>query len=182
MSKWSICKSFSFCYGHRVWVQELNSEYSLNGKCKCRGKHGHEGEVVIHLTSNVLNDQSMVFDFVNLNFFKRFLDTELDHKMIYDIHDPSLNHFYPRLQDSLELKYYDDTGISWSIVNVSKISDLPVCVIEGYESLVLVDFVPTSENLSKWLFEIVQQKLTGYAIVEKVEFWETPKSCSTYSL
>ena len=53
---------------------------------------------------------------------------------------------------------------------------------EIYEGLVLVNFVPTSENLAKWIFDIVTEKLKGYAIVEKVEFHETPKTCSTYSI
>lgn len=27
---WQISKSFDFCYGHRVWAQELNPEFSNN--------------------------------------------------------------------------------------------------------------------------------------------------------
>ena len=51
-------------------------------------------------------------------------------------------------------------------------------ILEGF---FIVDFVPTSENLSKWLHYIVQHRLEEFNVkVQRVEFWETPKSRSTY--
>jgi 6-pyruvoyltetrahydropterin/6-carboxytetrahydropterin synthase len=45
-----------------------------------------------------------------------------------------------------------------------------------------VDFPPTSENLSKWMFDIVQKKMSELGIsVSKVTWHETPKSVSTYN-
>ena len=45
----------------------------------------------------------------------------------------------------------------------------------------MVDFVPTSENLSAWFLKIVQEKMNGLNIkVSKIEFLETPKSKSTF--
>ena len=42
---------------------------------------------------------------------------------------------------------------------------------EYYESFIIVDFIPTSENLSKWLCEIVNYKMSQIEIsVDKVEF------------
>ena len=53
--------------------------------------------------------------------------------------------------------------------------------LELYESYVVVDFVPTSENLSAWFLKIVQEKMNGLNIkVSKIEFLETPKSKSTF--
>jgi 6-pyruvoyltetrahydropterin/6-carboxytetrahydropterin synthase len=48
-----------------------------------------------------------------------------------------------------------------------------------YEGYIIVDFVPTSENLSKWLLEIVQEKMSKINIqVSHIEYFETPKSRS----
>jgi 6-pyruvoyltetrahydropterin/6-carboxytetrahydropterin synthase len=52
---------------------------------------------------------------------------------------------------------------------------------EYYESFFIVDFIPTSENLSKWVFDLVEPKMARIGVkVGEVEWWETPKSCSRY--
>ena len=53
---------------------------------------------------------------------------------------------------------------------------------EYYDGFLVVDFPPTSENLSKWMFDIVQKKMSELGIsVSKVTWHETPKSVSTYN-
>jgi hypothetical protein len=53
---------------------------------------------------------------------------------------------------------------------------------EYYESFFIVDFIPTSENLSKWVYELTTPKMAKLGVkVGEVEWWETPKSCSRYS-
>lgn len=48
-----------------------------------------------------------------------------------------------------------------------------------YEGYILVDFIPTSENLSAWFLQIAQNKMSKLDIkVSSVEFAETPKSKS----
>ena len=47
--KWEISKEFDFCYGHRVWSQTLNIDFSLDACLKCRHIHGHEGKVIVYL-------------------------------------------------------------------------------------------------------------------------------------
>lgn len=84
---WEIAKSFSFCYGHRVWSQKLDPELSVNGSCKCRHYHGHEARVEVGLRASCLAN-GMVTDFKNLTWLKEFLDTYLDHKFIVDTNDP----------------------------------------------------------------------------------------------
>jgi len=50
---------------------------------------------------------------------------------------------------------------------------------EMYEGFIIVDFVPTSENLSCWLLKIVQKKMALINIhVSHLEYFETPKSRS----
>ena len=92
---WKISKAFEFCYGHRVWSQELNPDYSLDPCLKCRHLHGHQGRIEVFLESSELNRGGMVTDFKHLNWFKQFLDDVLDHKFIIDIHDPFSNFASP---------------------------------------------------------------------------------------
>ncbi len=54
-------------------------------------------------------------------------------------------------------------------------------LLELYVSYIIVDFVPTSENISAWRYKIVQEKMDKLNIkVSKIEFLETPKSKSTF--
>ncbi|MEO6304488.1 MAG: 6-carboxytetrahydropterin synthase [Bacteroidia bacterium] len=179
MKKWVISKQFEFCYGHRVWNQILDSEFSIDSKCACRHLHGHQGTILINLKGEEL-ENGMVTDFKHLNWFKKWLDDTLDHKFIMDVNDPLFNHEVPDLDNKRVLINWDDKGFGTltGYKDMERISD---SVCEKYEGMVFVKFVPTSENLSKWLFEIVEEKMKKINVsVEKIEFFETPKSKSTY--
>ncbi|MCT7581495.1 6-carboxytetrahydropterin synthase [Aliarcobacter butzleri] len=171
--KWEISKEFDFCYGHRVWSQTLNIDFSLDVCLKCRHLHGHQGKVIVYLESNELNN-SMVTDFKHLNWFKAFLDDVLDHKFILDINDPLFSTLVPNIKKE-DLIKFDEGYFSINLTNFKNEE------LELYESYVVVDFVPTSENLSAWFLKIVQEKMNGLNIkVSKIEFLETPKSKSTF--
>ncbi|WP_323587901.1 6-carboxytetrahydropterin synthase [Aliarcobacter butzleri] len=171
--KWEISKEFDFCYGHRVWSQTLNIDFSLDACLKCRHLHGHQGKVIVYLESNELNN-SMVTDFKHLNWFKAFLDDVLDHKFILDINDPLFSTLVPNIKKE-DLIKFDEGYFSINLTNFKNEE------LELYESYVVVDFVPTSENLSAWFLKIVQKKMNGLNIkVSKIEFLETPKSKSTF--
>ncbi|MDK2047142.1 6-carboxytetrahydropterin synthase [Aliarcobacter butzleri] len=171
--KWEISKEFDFCYGHRVWSQTLNIDFSLDSCLKCRHLHGHQGKVIVYLESNELNN-SMVTDFKHLNWFKAFLDDVLDHKFILDINDPLFSTLVPNIKKE-DLIKFDEGYFSINLTNFKNEE------LELYESYVVVDFVPTSENLSAWFLKIVQEKMNGLNIkVSKIEFLETPKSKSTF--
>lgn len=173
---WEISKSFDFCYGHRVWSQELNPEFSLDPCLKCRHLHGHQGKVIVHLYSEQLHN-SMVTDFKHLNWFKAFIDDVLDHKFILDINDPLFDTLVPHCKKESD---FVECKEGYKLVNLDIIKDEPLHIKEMYEGFVIVDFVPTSENLSAWLLQIVQEKIEKLNVkVTKVEFLETPKSKST---
>jgi 6-pyruvoyltetrahydropterin/6-carboxytetrahydropterin synthase len=179
-SKWKISKQFDFCYGHRVHNQTLNADYSIDNRCVCRHLHGHQGKVLVYLTADTL-DRGMVTDFKHLNWFKKFLDDVLDHKFIIDRNDPMFRYIIPH-PPTLELgwKRFEE-GYEIVDPNFMKFIESE-SLIEVLEGFVVVDFVPTSENLSKWLFEIVQKKMRQIGIeTESVQFFETPKSQSIYS-
>ncbi|MCT7565523.1 6-carboxytetrahydropterin synthase [Aliarcobacter butzleri] len=171
--KWEISKEFDFCYGHRVWSQTLNIDFSLDACLKCRHLHGHQGKVIVYLESNELNN-SMVTDFKHLNWFKAFLDDVLDHKFILDINDPLFSTLVPNIKKEHLIKFEE----GYFSINLTNFKNEE---LELYESYVVVDFVPTSENLSAWFLKIVQEKMNGLNIkVSKIEFLETPKSKSTF--
>jgi 6-pyruvoyltetrahydropterin/6-carboxytetrahydropterin synthase len=174
--KWKISKEFDFCYGHRVWSQTLDTEFSLDGCLKCRHLHGHQGKILVYLEAEELKS-GMVTDFKHLNWFKRFIDDTLDHKFILDINDPLYSTLLPKAKKENLIK--NEKG--YYIVDLAKFKDEDEAIIELYEGYVLVDFVPTSENLSRWFLEIVQKKMSKLNIkVSHVEFLETPKSKSTF--
>lgn len=175
--KWNISKEFDFCYGHRVWSQTLNSDFSLDSCLMCRHLHGHQGKIIVHLESEKLNN-GMVTDFKHLNWFKKFLDDTLDHKFILDFNDPLFETLLPHYKNKTDLISFDE---GYKIFDLTKLKDAKTHLIEMYEGYIIVDFVPTSENLSAWLLNIVQKRMSKIDVkVSHVEFLETPKSKSTF--
>ena len=180
--KWTIDKSFDWCYGHRVWSQALNEDFTgSEGAClACRHLHGHQGKLKVLLQGDGL-ENGMVTDFKHLGWMKDFIDDVLDHKMIMDIHDPLISHEVPELcaGDDINLglcNVHDEGYYTPGMVELTKagVSD---AVYEKYEGMVFVDFVPTSENLAAWLLGIARKKMAKLGVdVVAVEFWETPKS------
>jgi 6-pyruvoyltetrahydropterin/6-carboxytetrahydropterin synthase len=119
----------------------------------------------------------MVTDFKHLNWFKKFLDDTLDHKFIIDINDPLYETLLPHYKDKKNFIQFDE---GYMIPDLNIIKNEPIHIQELYEGYVLVDFVPTSENLSAWLLKIVQKKMAKIGIkVSHLEYFETPKSRST---
>ncbi len=192
MKNWKISKEFGFDYGHRVWSQTLDKEYSLDENCICRHLHGHRGKVIVSLEANKLKN-GMVVDFKYLNWFKQFLDDVLDHKMILDVFDPIFNHevVFPLLSE--QKRYEDNNEFSenllvhkdekYYVINPEILDSIENQVIkEKYEGMVFVNFVPTSENLTKWFYEIIDEKMSKIGVrTASVELYETPKSRSIYT-
>ena len=192
MGKWVIDKQFSFCYGHRVWTQKLVADYCEKGDtaCKCRHLHGHEGLVHVFLEGDEL-ERGMVTDFKHLGWLKNFLDKVVDHRFIIDKNDPMFGQLvdavYRDLSGKTTLKFKDVyvpgtnhlAGHELDLSDVAALADTPDYeVLEGY---FVVDFTPTSENLSKWVFDCAQAKMAGLGIkVSQIDWYETPKSRSSY--
>jgi 6-pyruvoyltetrahydropterin/6-carboxytetrahydropterin synthase len=198
---WTIDKQFSFCYGHRVWVQKLEAEYTENGdcSCKCRHLHGHEGLAHVFLEAEQLNKQAMVTDFKHLGWLKTFIDSNLDHKFIIDKDDPYFETMVSKpffdagseitanklyfLKAMCQPVYVPGTSIIAGHVIDMKNSGIPEGTpeYEVFEGYFIVDFVPTSENLSKWLYDVVNFKMKKLGVkTSRVDWFETPKSRSTY--
>lgn len=180
MSQTIIYKEFHFCYGHRVWTQALDPVLSLDSCHACRRLHGHNGRVLIGLTSKELSN-GMVTDFKHLNFFKRWLDDVLDHKFIIHIDDPLLRNLFPKFDSLLT----SDSLSDYLVCNTQSpvYVDLSSSEKELYEGLVIVPFIPTSENLASSFAKIVEGAITGKlpnVVVQGVTLFETEKSQSIY--
>ena len=198
VNKWVIDKSFDFCFGHRVYTQELNTKYSLDGCLACRHLHGHQGKVKLFLGANDLN-KGMVTDFKHTNIFKKWLDDIMDHKFIIDINDPLFENLAGDilLTTDNNLPWYENLMVDYNseydyarpdldhitnILSKLNISDAQKqALFEKYEGLIIVNFVPTSERLCQWWYEVANKMLNGLGIdVVAVEYWETPKSHCRY--
>ena len=198
INKWVIDKQFDFCFGHRVHNQALNTKYSLDGCLACRHLHGHQGKVKLFLGANELQ-KGMVTDFKHTNIFKKWLDDVMDHKFIIDRNDPLFENLAGDilLTSDKNLSWYENLMVDYNseydyarpdldhitdILSKLNISDAQKqAIIEKYEGLIIVDFIPTSENLCKWWYEVANKMLNGLGIdVVAVEYWETPKSHCRY--
>ena len=195
--KWTIDKSFDYCYGHRVWSQTLDPKYSLDSCLACRHLHGHQGKVKLFLGANNLK-HGMVTDFKHTNIFKKWLDDTLDHKFIIDMNDPLFEDLAGDLCLSEKNKRtFDDlmvtvnTEYNFAIPDLEQLMALNVwdelrddqkqAIFEKYEGIIIVDFIPTSENICKFIYEVANKMLNGLGIdVVAVEYWETPKSHCRY--
>ncbi len=175
---WEISKSFNFCYGHRVWTQELNKEFSLDSQCKCRHLHGHEATVDVTLRSNELDKSGMVTDFKHLNWLKQWLDNYVDHKFIMDKNDPLFNTMFKLNRDDVSLIPVNVQGYVGYVFEKGDKEE--GYLSEYYEGFFIVDFPPTSENLSKWIYEFTKLKMKPLCEVSSVTWHETPKSVSVY--
>lgn len=185
--KYNIDKAFECCYGHRVWNQSLNAKYSLFSLCKCRHLHGHQMTMKVGLGSDDLN-LGMVTDFNHLNCIKQLVDDVIDHHFIMDINDPLFYNIFPELGGSAD-RFIVDHGY-YKLVDteaMKKEIEIPnEAVYEKLEGLVIVDFVPTSENLCRFFYNIANETLKELLEpqgikVTYIDFWETPKSHCRYS-
>jgi len=187
---WEIAKRIDFCYGHRVWSQVLDREYSVNDACACRHLHGHQGHLHIHLKGESL-EGGMVTDFKHTNWLKKFVDQYLDHRMIIDINDPSFDFITNVDKKHLEEVYaHTSNKVIKTKEPVLKVFRLDNKNIKNYtypqleviDGFTVVDFIPTSENLAKWIYEFSSEIMSHINVeVSKVTLFETPKSQATFS-
>lgn len=169
---YEISKKFEFDFGHRVWTQEVDTVLSCGRLNVCRHLHGHRGTVEIVLKGE-LSESGMITDFSNLLWLKQWINDYIDHKMLLDVKDPLLKeHNFPTREDcrrksDLYIPFESGTSEIWN-------------------GIVLVDFVPTAENLAHMFAHQVQNmlytcRLTNFK-VDRVIFYETPSSTATYRM
>jgi len=167
MRMYLISKEFGFEYGHRVWNQELSN----GGLCKCRHLHGHSGSLTVEIGSEKLH-RDMVLDYNELSFVKEFVDLYLDHRMILDYSDPII----PQMLGVSESELVLDE-MQWGFCKIKCYGGDAVRK-ELFDSIVLIDCVPTSENFCRIIYEGLAE--TGVP-VSRVRFKETLKTEASYA-
>jgi 6-pyruvoyltetrahydropterin/6-carboxytetrahydropterin synthase len=179
--KWVIDKEFHFEMGHRVWAQQLNHQrLSISTDCACKHLHGHSYAIKVFLGADELDHSAMVTDFKNLNFMKEFLDGVLDHKFMIDVNDPLFCRVTGVAEDiRQELRTQPNFTTIGSYLRSTVNSELFPRLRgddELYDSFIIVNFVPTSENICKYLKLYAQEFIGDVATVTALELWETTKS------
>lgn len=177
---WIIDKTFEFCYGHRVHTQTLNGAYAADLKCACRHLHGHEGKMQVFLTADKLDKTGMVTDFRHLEWLKKWINEHIDHQFIIDRKDPLYDQLIGKDRVLYPVHVTDTNVIGGWKINLDGITpNTPE--YEYLEGFLVVDFVPTSENLSAWMADLVQAKMSKLGVtVHHIDWWETPKSRSVF--
>lgn len=121
-----VVKELSFCYGHRL----------LDYEGKCAHPHGHNGLVQIEFGAEQLDARGMVIDFVDIKAaVKRFLDEELDHKMLLR-RDDALTKILQDLGEPVFVMEDNPTAenIARLIFNDAKKRGLPVLSVRLWET------------------------------------------------
>jgi len=78
---YQVLRTIHFSYGHRL----------LNHPGKCARLHGHNGKVIVEVSSETLDDQKMVMDFYDIRaVVEKWIDDTLDHRMILCKVDPAV--------------------------------------------------------------------------------------------
>ena len=178
---WIIDKTFEFCYGHRVWTQKLNGEYAADLKCACRHLHGHEGKMQVYLTADGLDNTGMITDFRHLEWLKKWINEYIDHQFVIDRNDPLYNQIIGQNVPLVPVFVPETDYAAGYHVDPDYYKGMSGPEQEYFEGFMVVDFVPTSENLSAWMAELVEVKMQKLGVtVDRIDWWETPKSRSVY--
>lgn len=127
-----------------------------NHKSKCRNLHGHRYKIQVGVDDKVIStkgssDEGMVIDFGDLK------------DVMIDVIDKNYDHGLVLYLNDFELTYF--------------FSDLKS---KGMK-IIIVNFIPTAENLAKHWYELIKPILEVKKIkIKYLKVWETPSSTATY--
>ena len=122
----SVTRRISFCYGHRL----------LDYAGKCRFLHGHNGLIEVTVKKRRLDRLGMVMDFSKIKEkIQRWVDAELDHRMILNEKDPLIPELKRRGEPYVALKANPTAeNIARLIFDHAKSEGLPVASIRLWET------------------------------------------------
>lgn len=187
---YTIEKTFTGDLAHRIHNQNLDSKFTEGNSrvLKCRRLHGHTFSLKVKLGSENLVDD-MVLDYNEIGFVKNMINDILDHRTLLSKNDPwfekvvkTVPEFWNETYGSLPL-----INTEWDCeqVDISYIKDQDIK--EFLSSFTLVPFTTSSENISKWIYEIVEKRVNDYNYRNKtdvkvlsVSYKETPNSEAVY--
>lgn len=123
--RYRIGKTFTFDAAHQL--------AGLPAGHKCARLHGHTYTVEIVLAGKRLEEPGFVTDFADLAPFKRYLDAQLDHRLLNEqlpceptsenlarhLAEWFLQHLQPHIGGRLERVRVSETGSSWAEIEVA---------------------------------------------------------------
>jgi len=129
-----------------------------NHKSKCRSNHGHTYFCEVSLKAN---DVVKVKGSSDEGMVMDFSDLkEIMNKEVYDV------------LDHASMFYENDPLV-------------PALRADKYTRLIEVPFIPTAENICKWIFNKIKPKIKDTygvgVILDSVIVWETPTSSAVYT-
>ncbi len=124
--RYSVTKLIGFCYGHRL----------LDYEGKCRDLHGHNGSLEVTIESRGLDRLGMVMDFVEIKRrLQRWVDAELDHKLILNAKDPLIPDLKKHGQPLVTLEGNPTAeNIARHVFRYAKGQKLPVASVKLWET------------------------------------------------
>ncbi|MBN1282582.1 MAG: 6-carboxytetrahydropterin synthase [Proteobacteria bacterium] len=122
----TISKTFSFCYGHRL----------LGDPGRCRHLHGHTARATLTLASSSLDEHGMVLHFDRLKeTIGRWIEENLDHCMLLCERDPAAACLRDAGERFMEMKENPTAeNIARMLFERSKSFNLPVIRVDVWES------------------------------------------------
>lgn len=184
---YTIQKEFSADLAHRVHTQKLDCKFTENNskRLKCRGLHGHTVSILIKLEADKLVN-NMVLDYNEIGWFKKLIDDILDHKTLLCSDDPIFQKvFKPLAKETYALPEYSTEEFKVFKFKLDDITDPDI--LELANSITILNFPSTSENLAHWLRDVVQRNINDFNIrnntnvkCASVAYKETPKSEAVY--
>lgn len=123
---YSVSKTFSFCYGHRL----------LGDPGKCSRLHGHSAKVTITIAEENLDQAGMVCHFNTLKEkIGSWIDSSLDHKMILNKDDPLAKVLKAAGEEFVEVEFNPTAeNLARFIYEYAKGKHLSVTEVEVWES------------------------------------------------
>lgn len=161
-------------------IFEIDAAHRVtNHESKCRSLHGHRYKFEATVESNELqtsgSSEGMVMDFgVIKKAMSIVIDHHLDHGMIMWINDPLVATLYPSVDIATARKVIDTVGHAFCKQDE----------INTTGKLLLVNFVPTAENMVRfffdWLNNVIKGSTDTKVWMKKLRLWETPNCYSDY--
>ena len=127
-----------------------------NHKSKCKNLHGHRYKIEVGVDDKIIcekgtSDEGMVIDFGDLK------------EIMMDNIDKNFDHGFVIYNGDQFLEMFGNLKNKYE------------------QKIIIVDFIPTAENLAKHWFELIKPKLEERKIkIKHVKVWETPTSTATY--
>jgi len=139
-----VKKRFTFSAAHRLPQVPKNH--------KCHYVHGHNYMVDVEIGTATLDDYNFVIDFIELDFFKEFLDKEFDHKLLV----------WEKDEDLVKVTFQNKDMFEAKVIPVP-----PTC--EGL-----------AELFALYIDSKLAKKLHGRDFKLIVTVWESSKSCGSF--